>query len=56
MAKDLFHNQVRTALIKDHWEITHDPFKVRISEVVKVQIDLGAERSEERRVGKECSS
>ncbi len=43
MAKDLFHNQVKTALIKDHWEITHDPFKVRISEVVKVQIDLGAE-------------
>lgn len=43
MAKDLFHNQVKAALIKDHWEITHDPFRVSISEVVKVQIDLGAE-------------
>jgi hypothetical protein len=43
MAKDLFHNQVKAALVKDNWKITHDPFKVRISEVVKVQIDLGAE-------------
>jgi XisH protein len=43
MAKDLFHTQVREALIKDHWKITHDPFRVRVSEVVKIQIDLGAE-------------
>ncbi|MBE9032611.1 XisH family protein [filamentous cyanobacterium LEGE 11480] len=43
MARDLFHNQVRTALTKDGWTITHDPFSVRISEAVKIQIDLGAE-------------
>jgi hypothetical protein len=43
MAKDLFHNQVKAALVKDNWKITHDPFKVRISEIIKVQIDLGAE-------------
>jgi XisH protein len=45
MAKDLFHNQVKAALIKDNWLITHDPFEVRISETVKLQIDLGAENT-----------
>ncbi len=45
MARDLFHNQVKTALVKDHWHITHDPFLVQISEVVKLQIDLGAENT-----------
>ncbi|MGB7441674.1 MAG: element excision factor XisH family protein [Coleofasciculaceae cyanobacterium] len=29
MAKDLFHQQVKTALIKDGWTITHDPFIIR---------------------------
>ena len=43
MARDLFHNQVKTALIKDGWKITHDPYSVKISEAIKVQIDLGAE-------------
>jgi XisH protein len=43
MAKDRFHDRVKAALIKDNWLITHDPFSVRISEVVKLQIDLGAE-------------
>jgi hypothetical protein len=43
MAKDRFHNQVKVALIKDQWIITHDPFSVQISEAVKLQIDLGAE-------------
>lgn len=43
MARDVFHNQVKTALIKDGWIITHDPFVIRISEVIKLQIDLGAE-------------
>ncbi|MGD1940190.1 MAG: XisH family protein [Leptolyngbyaceae cyanobacterium] len=45
MARDLFHNQVKTALIKEQWQITHDPFSIQISEVVKVQIDLGAENA-----------
>ncbi|GAX46145.1 fdxN element excision controlling factor protein XisH [Tolypothrix sp. NIES-4075] len=43
MAKDVFHQQVKTALIKDGWIITHDPLTIRISEVVKLQIDLAAE-------------
>ncbi len=43
MARDVFHNQVKTALIKDGWIITHDPFVIRISEVIKLQIDLAAE-------------
>jgi hypothetical protein len=40
MAKDVFHQQVKNALIKDGWNITHDPLTIRISEAVKLQIDL----------------
>ncbi len=43
MAKDVFHQQVKHALIKDGWKITHDPLTIRISEAVKLQIDLAAE-------------
>lgn len=43
MAKDVFHQQVKNALIKDGWKITHDPLTIRISEAVKLQIDLAAE-------------
>ncbi|MFM5986672.1 MAG: XisH family protein [Sphaerospermopsis kisseleviana] len=43
MAKDVFHQQVKNALIKEGWKITHDPLTIRISEVVKLQIDLAAE-------------
>lgn len=43
MAKDIFHQQVKNALIKDGWNITHDPLTIRISEAVKLQIDLAAE-------------
>jgi len=42
MAKDIFHNQVKTALTKDGWHITHDPFPIQISESIKLQIDLAA--------------
>jgi hypothetical protein len=45
MAKDRFHDQVKAALIKDHWLITHDPFSVQVSEAVKLKIDLGAENT-----------
>jgi XisH protein len=45
MAKDLFHHQVKKALVKDNWLITHDPFEVQISEAVRLQIDLGAENT-----------
>jgi hypothetical protein len=43
MARDVFHNQVKTALSKDGWTVTHDPFVIRISEAIKLQIDLAAE-------------
>ncbi|MGL4501882.1 MAG: XisH family protein [Planktothrix sp.] len=43
MARDVFHQQVKNALIKEGWNITHDPLTIRISEAVKLQIDLAAE-------------
>jgi len=43
MARDIFHQQFKNALIKDGWKITHDPLTIRISEAVKLQIDLAAE-------------
>lgn len=45
MAKDIFHQQVKNALIKDRWKITHDPFIIRMSEAIKLQIDLAAENA-----------
>lgn len=45
MARDVFHQQVKNALIKDGWTITNDPLTIRISEAVKVQIDLAAENA-----------
>ncbi len=42
-AKDLYHEAVRNALIKDGWTITHDPLAVEI-EGDRIFIDLGAER------------
>jgi len=43
MARDLFHNVVKNALIQEGWQITHDPFPVNYGDV-QMQIDLGAER------------
>lgn len=42
-AKDLFHQAVRQALIKEHWEITDDPLIIQFGGV-DLRIDLGAER------------
>ncbi|NEP91409.1 MAG: hypothetical protein F6K18_33985 [Okeania sp. SIO2C2] len=36
MAKHIFHQQVKNALIKDGRNIIHDPFTIRISEAVKL--------------------
>jgi len=41
--KDLFHDAVRNALIKDGWTITADPFRVEFGGM-DFYIDLGAER------------
>lgn len=43
MARDLFHDIVRSALEKDGWLVTDDPLNIRCGGV-DVQIDLGAER------------
>ncbi|MBL7814837.1 MAG: XisH family protein [Saprospiraceae bacterium] len=43
MARDLFHENVKEALIKEGWIITNDPLSFKIGNV-QVQIDLGAER------------
>jgi hypothetical protein len=43
MAKDLFHDAVKNALIKDGWQITDDPFFLKIGGV-ELYIDLGAEK------------
>ena len=43
MAKDLFHDVVKTALIKDGWNITDDPLFVKAGGV-EFFIDLGAEK------------
>ena len=43
MAKDMIHDQVKNALVKDGWTITHDPYSIEYQQVT-VWADLGAER------------
>jgi len=38
-AKDVYHDRVRAALIRDGWAITHDPYT----------IPIGLDRSEEKK-------
>src|SRR5437016_626979 len=42
-AKDIYHDSVKNALIKDGWTITHDPY-VLIFGQKNVFVDLGAQR------------
>ncbi|MEM9212821.1 MAG: XisH family protein [Cyanobacteria bacterium P01_F01_bin.150] len=42
-AKELFHDTVKRALIKDGWTITDDPLFLRFGSV-DMYVDLGAER------------
>lgn len=42
-AKDVYHNQVKNALIKDGWTITDDPYVLTFGQR-DVFVDLGAER------------
>jgi hypothetical protein len=42
-AKDIYHDAVRNALIKDNWNITKDPFILRWG-ARDLYIDLGAEK------------
>lgn len=41
--QDAYHKQVRTALEKDGWTVTHDPFTIRLEDV-KFYVDLAAEK------------
>ena len=43
MARDLFHEIVRSAIEKEGWTITDDPLSIRCGGV-DLQIDLGAQR------------
>jgi hypothetical protein len=42
-ARDIYHNVVRNALIKDGWIITHDPFRLHAGSK-DLYVDLGAEQ------------
>lgn len=42
-AKDLYHDKVKNALIKDGWTITHDPYTLSFG-TNHVYVDFGAER------------
>ncbi len=42
-AKDVYHNAVRNGLVRESWNITHDPFEIDFGDVT-MKIDLGAER------------
>jgi hypothetical protein len=42
--KDIYHDTVKHALIKDGWTITHDQFSFKLGKKV-LFVDLGAERA-----------
>lgn len=41
-ARDLYHETVKNALIKDGWTITHDPLTLELGSS-RLFVDLGAE-------------
>ena len=43
MARDKFHDEVKSALEKDGWEITDDPLYIKVGKI-PIQIDIGAEK------------
>ena len=43
MARDIIHNPIKNALIKDGWTITHDPYTIEYKKE-QVYADLAAER------------
>jgi XisH protein len=44
MAKDIYHEIVKQALILDNWRITHDPYVINLGGRDSVEADLGAEK------------
>ncbi len=60
MAKDIYHNTVRTALENDGWMITNDPLTLKIGGR-SAYVDLGAQKllaaeKEDRRIAVEVKS
>ncbi len=43
-ARDIYHQTVKKALIKDGWTITHDPLRIRLARGRNLFVDMGAER------------
>ena len=43
MARDKFHDEVKSALVKDGWQITDDPLYIKVGKI-PIQIDIGAEK------------
>lgn len=43
-AKDIYHETVKNALIKEGWTITRDPLRIRLTRGKNLFVDLGAER------------
>ncbi|MGB0930664.1 MAG: element excision factor XisH family protein [Chitinophagales bacterium] len=44
MARDIIHEAVKNALIKEDWIITDDPFKLDIGTKYPLEVDLAAEK------------
>jgi hypothetical protein len=44
MAKDLYHNAVKNALIFENWLITEDPYQLEVWDSPSYDIDLAAEK------------
>lgn len=44
MAKDIYHNLVKKALVKEGWKILKDPFKLEIDPTLTYDIDLAAQK------------
>jgi hypothetical protein len=42
-AKDIFHECLKSALVKDGWHISHDPYSIKVGKK-DLFIDLGAEK------------
>jgi hypothetical protein len=42
-ARDIYHNSVKNALVKDGWKITHDPLILKWG-LKDLYVDLGAEQ------------
>ena len=59
-AKGIYHNTVKSALIKDGWTITHDPLRLKWGND-RLYVDLGAEqlltaKKEDRKIAVEVKS